>query len=153
MKQTMTLAGILLAFALSLASCGGNSTTEKARIAELEEQLLELKGEQKQESRQFIGTYKVVDKYNTTWILTLNRDETMTVNEEGSSEVIYGSWSDEPYGVPHFSFSYREWPYLEFPSGRKDINNGILSDDYLYSSNIEYKAKNPKYRLPITKIK
>ena len=142
MKQTMTLAGILLAFALSLASCGGNSTTEKARIAELEEHL----------SRQFIGTYKVVDKYNTTWILTLNRDETMTVNEEGSSEVIYGSWSDYTYGVPSFSFG-NQIPYLEFPSGRESINCGILSDDYLYPSSTEYKAKNPKYRLPITKIK
>ena len=28
MKQTVTLAGILLAFAISLASCGGNSKSE-----------------------------------------------------------------------------------------------------------------------------
>lgn len=179
MKQTVTLAGILLAFALSLASCGGNST-DKARIAELEKQLLELKGEQKQDveapksdneitsqtssshlssshrregSRQFVGTYKVVDEYNTTWILTLNRDETMTINEEGSSEVKYGSWSDSPYDVPCFSFSYRDYPYLEFPSGRENIDYGIISDGYLYSSNTHYKAKNPKFRLPITKIK
>lgn len=170
---------VVAVFSLTLVSCGGNST-DKARIAELEEQLLELKGEQKQDveapksdneitshtssshlssshrregSRQFIGTYKVVDEYNTTWILTLNRDETMTINEEGSSEVIYGSWSDSPYGVPCFSFSYREYPYLEFPSGRENIDYGILSEDYLYSSNISYKAKNPKFRLPITKIK
>lgn len=165
--------------ALSLTSCGGNSTY-KARIAELEEQLLELKGEQKQDveapksdneitshtssshlssshrregSRQFIGTYKVVDEYNTTWILTLNRDETMTINEEGNSEVKYGSWSDFPYDVPCFSFSYMDCPCLEFPSGRENINRGIISDGYLYSSNTNYKAKNPKFRLPITKIK
>lgn len=144
MKQTMTLAGILLAFALSLASCGGNST-EKARIAEFEEQL--------EGSGQFIGTYKVVDKSNTTWILTLNRDETMTINEEGSSEVRYGSWSDSTYGVPYFSFGNGESTYLEFPSGREYINFGILSDGYLYSSSTEYKAQNPKSRLPITKIK
>lgn len=47
MKQTVTLAGILLAFALSLASCGGNNQSQQAsdldkREAELQKREAEL---------------------------------------------------------------------------------------------------------------
>lgn len=57
MKQTMTLAGILLAFALSLASCGGNNQSQQAsdldkREAELQKREDSLRIVERQQEEQ-----------------------------------------------------------------------------------------------------
>lgn len=165
--------GLVLTLSSIIVSCTGNSeNSEDARIAQLEAKIEQLQSNQtttttsssnysssnsysshsEEKRNNFNGTYRVTDELNTTWTITLNDDETAIV-ESSDGNKYYGSWEVFPYDVPCFSFSYKDYPYLEFPSGRENINYGIISDGYLYSSNTNYKAKNPKYRLPIKKIK
>lgn len=100
----------------------------------------------------FAGTYEVTDAVGDTYTIELNSDETVKfMNSRGG--VKYGSWRDSPYGVPKLSFSYSESPVIFFPGGESDLDFAIISDGYLYSSNVEYKSKNPRKRLDIKKIK
>lgn len=55
MKQTVTLAGILLAFALSLASCGGKSKSEVNIPTEYCEELVKLAEEGNAEAQNTLG--------------------------------------------------------------------------------------------------
>lgn len=164
---------------LCLASCGGNYSY-KAQIAELVAQINELNDNNETtsrttetnssdsyssnstrstrrsrsgNSRSFIGTYKFTDEYNTTWTININRDETVTIKAEGQDGEYYGSWSDFPFDAPSLDFGFKESPIVAFPSGDENIYYGIVTNEYIYASTTAYKAKNPKLRLPIKKIK
>ena len=57
MKQTMTLAGILLTFALCLASCNGNSQSNVNVPTEYCEELVKLAEEGNAEAQTRLGTF------------------------------------------------------------------------------------------------
>lgn len=167
---------------ICLVSCGGNNS-DKARIAELEAQINELKGgieedesvsgiaesnstdnyssnspenthrSERGNSKGFVGTYQFTDEYNTTWTLNLKRDESVTVKAKGQNGEYYGSWDEFPYDVPCLSFGYKDSPIVAFPTGDENLDYGIITNEYIYASNVAYKAKNPQKRLPIKKIK
>ena len=100
----------------------------------------------------FAGTYEVTDAVGDTYTIVLNSDESATfTNSRGG--VRYGSWRDFPYDAPKLTFSYGETPVIFFSGGESGLDNAIIADGYIYSSNIEYRAKNPKKRLEIRKVK
>ncbi len=66
MKQTMTLAGILLAFALSLASCGGNNQSQQS--SDLERREAEL---QKREDSLRVVEQQQVEKESNSFTTSL----------------------------------------------------------------------------------
>ena len=160
-------------------SCSNSSNSEdKERIAQLEAQINELKSNgssyqgnenktnnsynskkrdnyssrSNKESNNFAGIYVVTDDMGNKWTINLKDDESVTV-KDASGKIYYGSWSSFPYDVPCLSFGWDEWPYLYFPAGEENIDHSIIDNDQFYSSNTNYKAKNPNQRLPIKKIK
>lgn len=101
--------------AFSLTSCGGSSSSDKERIAELEAQIAELQNNSNNTSSQpqssevfsstssskssdtpanFVGKYKVVDRSGNIFYFIINQDETANVKAEGSDVTLYCSWSD-----------------------------------------------------------
>ena len=125
-----------------LTSCGGSdkySTT-----------LTEDSSNPKYES--YVGTYEFTDEMNTTWVLILNSDNTATIGLKGSDKVAYGSLMDWGNGELWVKFS-DEVPMIWFPSGKKRGDQMPLVNGYLYYSPSSSDAKNPRNRLPVTKIK
>lgn len=169
MKNYIYLA-VFAILSIANTSCDSSSNSDKARIAQLEEQIRELQSSSyssssssssrrssfepsaKTNASDFVGTYKVTDEAGVIWTIVLNADETVTFETEGGSKY-YGSWDIFPYKFPCMSFGWDEWPYLYFPSGREDVYHGCIKDGYFYSSNTAASAKNPNKRLPIKKIK
>lgn len=177
------LISLLACITILISGCT-SSSSDQARIAQLEAQIAELQGNSGQEAinedskeisadnssaystsenssyhsqkrgpKHFVGTYEFTDKYNTTWVLILKQDESLTINIKGSDEYYYGSWSDSPYEYPLLNFGWKESPMIAFPSEETDIDYAIVFNDKIYSSNSAYKAKNPNLCLPIKKIK
>lgn len=157
---------------LLVASCGGSSSRDKDRIAELEAEIAELKSSNittsttneetnyvsstsstiSQNGQSIVGTYELTDALNRQWLLSLKDDETVELSIKGTDTSFYGSWSAREEGT-WLEFGYKENPIV-FPNGNKGfIGHGLITNGYLYSSLSEGKAKNPKQRLSIRKIK
>ena len=102
-----------------------------------------------------IGTYEFTDEINHTWVLKLNSDETATIQLKGSNSPAYGSWSDWREGNNRIYLDFSDQaPKVWFPAGEEDCYTLIIFDDgYIYRSNSDAKAKNPRKRLAITKVR
>lgn len=108
------------------------------------------------ESGPFNGTYEITDNAGTVWVLVLNSDETATIQKKNSGVKAYGSWDD-------FRSIYRadisivftdEPPVMLFPSGDTGQSHmSIGKDGYLYRESNDSKAKNPRQRLALRKVK
>ena len=112
----------------------------------------EVQSEQKQENS-FLGTYEVTDVTGCKVTLNINEDETVTgSNEYGSN--FYGSWTG-PTGVGIIINFAETKPYLIFEGGKDKYMLPVfyLRDGWIYTGGENASAKNPKWRLKVTKIK
>lgn len=106
--------------------------------------------------KEFIGTYEIVDKANQTYILTLKEDKTATMMAKGSNKTYYCSWNYfDLYTEPHVQIEFSDDPpALAFGGGvALTMWQPKMQDNWLYFDYDARKAKNPKRRLPIKKIK
>lgn len=103
-------------------------------------------------SESYVGTYEFTDEINNSWVLILNSDETATIGKKGSDKVAYGSIEDWKNGEVWVRF-HDEVPMIWFPSGEKPGSQMPLVNGYLYYNKDSSDAKNPRNRLPVTKIK
>lgn len=102
----------------------------------------------------YVGTYTVNDGVHT-WEIILKSDETCTMGLKGSGSVAYGSWKIY-YGDDYASLSFSdEYPVVFFPGGEERLYGPRirLNDGYFYHNESAVKSKNPKKRLPITKVR
>lgn len=108
----------------------------------------------KSDSYSDVGTYEATDESGKTWIITLNSDGTAQIGIKNNDKVAYGAWDDwrsMEYGV---MLDFRdEEPPIAFPAAERMMFGGIGDDGYLYSKYQYVKAKNPRQRIPIKKIK
>lgn len=166
---------------LICVGCSNSSNSEdKERIAQLEEQIKELQSSKNENSNtpygnnetnitysgqdlqekvkpqisEYIGKFEMTDEAGQVFIITVNADETATIELQGGSFKGYGSWNDFPYDYPDLSFSRDDSPNIYFPSGKEHYFPGlILCEGWAYDGSSAFKAKNPNKRLPIKKIK
>lgn len=169
MKKSL-LIFLTCAMSLVMVSCGGSSSSDKKRIAELEAQIAELKkgnGANNSSPEEgfsnvsssydsdIVGTYEFTDEINNTWTLVANVDNTATISIKDDKETIcYGSWEDFrsiDIGV-RFMFT-DQCPIVYFPAGSEKGSYIYLKDGYIYGNSSYVEAKNPRRRLPINKIK
>lgn len=100
-----------------------------------------------------IGTYEFTDKINNTWVVKLNSDESATIQLKGSNSPAYGTWSDWRNNGIDVSF-WDQQPKVWFPAGEETCYRfNIREDGYIYRSESDAQAKNPRKRLKITKIR
>lgn len=167
--------------AFSMASCGGNSSSDKERIAQLEDSIARMQAKQQSEissgsrnepsrafastsiteyestngtSANFLGTYKVTDVSGRTFYFILNEDETANVKAEGSDEILYCSWT-ELFSINkgiRIGFSDKR-PIVYFDGGVKEYGSMYLKDGWLYAGSSEVESKHPKWRLKAEQIK
>lgn len=163
-----------------LSSCGsGSNSADQERIAQLEAQIAELQNQKgnpvetesttgnysdsysstnssaKSESYNDVGTYETTDEIGKTWVITLNNDGTAQIGIKNSDKVAYGTWDDWRITENGVKLSFiDETPTIAFPAGIINMMFGSIGDDgYLYSEYDYVKAKNPRQRIPIKKIK
>lgn len=152
-------------FAMLTTSCGGGSSSDKARIAELEQQIKDLKNSNNQtyegtnnnnavpetsantDDQLGAGTYTFTDEGGNLFTLVLNEDMTATIAV--NNETMYGSWNDTTYDLPFAQFSDK-MPEIIFPGGKERSQFLGITDGYIYYR-WEFKSKNPQKRLPIKK--
>lgn len=165
MKNYIYLAVVAILL-IANTGCNSSSNSDKARIAQLEEQIEKLKSSQNSIQTQrnvssksysatniIEGTYEVLDNLGTKWIIILNSDETVNIHREGSNVVAYGSWRDGNYDGGIW-LRMDEYPRIVFPNMEVGFSgHGDINGDYLYSEVNSAKSKNPNKRLPIKKIK
>jgi hypothetical protein len=160
-KYFLTMATVAL-FAVGFAasdeeenSSNSSNDSSKPQTEQKQEQKKEsqeVKSEQKQENS-FLGTYEVTDVTGCKVTLNINEDETVTgSNEYGSN--FYGSWTG-PTGVGIIINFAETKPYLIFEGGKDKYMLPVfyLSDGWIYTGGENASAKNPKWRLKVTKIK
>ena len=103
--------------------------------------------------KNYEGTYKFTDESGQKWTLKLNSDRTATISPNNGNTVAYGQWwyaynSNVQMGV---GLNFRDQvPLIYFPAGEVKGSFLIISDGYLYKGS-EADAKNPRWRLPISK--
>lgn len=102
-----------------------------------------------------VGTYQVTDKAGNKWLISVNEDETIVI-EGTDNSAYYGSW-DLYKGKIETSFTSDGfiYPPLIFPNSESTDGMYLvidLKEDYIYASN-SAESKNPRKRLPITKVK
>lgn len=157
-----------------VASCGGSSNSSD-KIAQLEDSIARMQtrienqetnnntindangidSETEASANDIVGTYKVIDALNNVWIIKMETDETATVSQEGGNVTHYGSWrySGPNYGLM-LSFSLDDDPQITFPNMKAGLYlSPCIKDGYLYMTESALKAKNPKLRLSINKVK
>jgi hypothetical protein len=160
-KYFLTMATVAL-FAVGFAasdeeenSSNSSNDSSKPQTEQKQEQKKEsqeVKSEQKQENS-FLGTYEVTDVTGCKVTLNINEDETVTgSNEYGSN--FYGSWTG-PTGVGIIINFAETKPYLIFEGGKDKYMLPVfyLRDGWIYTGGENASAKNPKWRLKVTKIK
>ena len=165
--------------AIVLISCGGNSTRDKERIAELEAQIDELKkggnnadctsseenssnvsstttSSTTTSSQSMVGTYEFSDNINT-WVLVVDiedGDKTCYIYNKSKGDDIkcYGSWwKMNTQKFAHLSFSDKV-PHVFFPSEESSLSSPCITKDWIYSGFSAAESKNPNLRLPLKKI-
>lgn len=154
-----------------VASCGGNSNSSEAdRIAQLEDSIANLnnriadgsesKANNDSEDMQgndsnnnHVGTYEFTDTQGHKFVLVLNEDETATI--QVNDLLRYGTWElYSPIGnLPLVAFNFDEMPQIALPNGEKKCQFLVIVGNYIYEDWHNVKSKNPRYRLPIKKIK
>ena len=160
-KYFLTMATVAL-FAVGFAasdeeenSSNSSNDSSKPQTEQKQEQKKEsqeVQSEQKQENS-FLGTYEVTDVTGCKVTLNINEDETVTgSNEYGSN--FYGSWTG-PTGVGIIINFAETKPYLIFEGGKDKYMLPVfyLRDGWIYTGGENASAKNPKWRLKVTKIK
>lgn len=97
--------------------------------------------------------YEFTDAEGTKWKLNLNTDETVTLEDNG--KIYYGSWQlYSPIGdLPLVSFTYNEMPRIALPNEKKRCQFLAIVGNYIYEDWQNVQSKNPRYRLPLKKIK
>lgn len=102
-----------------------------------------------------VGTYQVTDKAGNKWLISVNEDETIVI-EGTDNSAYYGSWHLYK-GKIETSFTSDGYIYPPLIFSNSESTDGMylvidLKEDYIYASN-SAKSKNPRKRLPITKVK
>lgn len=163
---------------LVVASCGGGSNSSE-KIAELEDSIARMnerlndagpsaevndgtnssaynsnESSVNMSENDVVGTYEFTDSEGHKFILTLNDDETAQIKV--NDLVRYGSW--EKYSPieynPLVHFEGDEKPVITFPDhGTRDCQYLSIVGNYIYYKWESVKAKNPKLRLSIKKVK
>lgn len=161
---------------IGLTACSNSS--DKARIAYLEQQIEELQSNQNTvaenksdyqiteqdyqspsntvSTNSTAGTYEVTDKVNHTWIITLNDDGTVRTTCKGLDTTFYALWEDESIWGGFTTIKYSDKsPNIVFPSWKEGTygSSNEIQDGYLYYSQDDMRAKNPENRLQIKKFK
>lgn len=110
-------------------------------------------GSEKKDPGQFVGTYEMKDENGNTWVIKLNTDETATMGLKGESKVAYASWDLTNFldYNPGLKFD-DERALVYFPSGLEKPYLPKIVDGYFYLDSSAAQAKNPRKRLPITKV-
>ena len=102
-----------------------------------------------------VGTYQVTDKAGNKWLISVNEDETILI-EGTDNSAYYGSWHLYKGKIEtSFTSDGYIYPPLIFPNSESTDGMYLvidLKEDYIYASN-SAKSKNPRKRLPISKVK
>lgn len=102
-----------------------------------------------------VGTYQVIDEGGKKWSVIVNEDETIVI-EGTDNSAYYGSWHFYNSKIEtSFTSDDYIYPPLIFPNSKTTDGMYLvidLKDMFIYASN-SAKSKNPRKRLPITKIK
>ena len=105
-------------------------------------------------SEGYVGTYEFTDEANNEWILTLNSDKTATIHKKNNNHESYGSWDELNFMDDTPIIRFRdETPTIWFKSGEERSQELQIYEGFLYERWDAAQAKNPRKRLPITKIK
>lgn len=165
MKQTIKFAGLVLAVAFSLASCGGNQNNRRnsyvsEETTQVEEDYSSQTIEQVENDEpsfvDYVGQYEFTDIADQTFVLTLNEDETCQLRQKGADYVYYGSYHDYLSSSKYIELHFSETPRIIFPSfdetGGWKIMGILFSADFIYYSNTACAAKDPKKRLELKRI-
>lgn len=108
-----------------------------------------------QNNGNYVGTWEFTDNADNVWEVILNSDETCTMGIKGNEGVAYGSWEKLNFMnyTPDLTFP-DEKPVVCFPDYEmKGIYSPHIIDGYIYKDWQAAKAKNPKKRLPIKKVR
>lgn len=102
-----------------------------------------------------VGTYQVIDEAGKKWSVIVNEDETIVI-EGTDNSAYYGSWHFYKGKIETtFTSDGYIYPPLIFPNSETTDGMYLVIDvkeNYIYASN-SAKSKNPRKRLPITKVK
>ena len=107
-------------------------------------------------TKNFLGTYKVVDVNGNTFYFILNQDKTANVKTDGSDEMLYCTWTDYTSinkGVAIYFSDKR--PVMLFDGGIQEYGPMHLDfqNEWLYARQQYLESKHPKWRLKAEKIK
>ena len=106
-------------------------------------------------TKNFLGTYKVVDVNGNTFYFILNQDKTANVKTDGTDEMLYCSWNDltRINGV-RIDFSDKR-PVMLYDGGMQKYGSVYLDfqNEWLYADSEYIVSKHPKWRLKAEKIK
>lgn len=120
--------------------------------------------EQTEKEYGHIGTFEFTDNVGNVWVLVVNTNETATIGIKGRENKAYASW----YKYDHMNYAQftcsGSAPTIFFPSSELMLNDyGYPTTDacgrfcidgkYIYFNSTAADARNPKLRLPLTKIK
>lgn len=180
-NSILIIAACIISFAV--ASCGGNSSSDKERIAQLEDSIARILSKQQAKtpsygsgsenktsntftatssseydsnsaSTNFLGTYKVIDATGHTFYIILNEDETANVKIEGSDVILYCSWEGLFLINKGIRIDFSDKrPIIYFDGGVKKYGGMYLKDGWLYAGNSEVESKHPQWRLKAEKVK
>lgn len=167
---------ILPLIALLSVSCNNNNDADNRRIQELEDKIAQLEKDKSENNKSevskvntetqseendltysdFVGTYQFTDLDGNNYEIKVNDDKTFTL-KHNTNETEYGSvgvYIYNGYIKLLFSDDAKFNVKIKFPEG---LNEGILSptirEGYVYDNESSARAKNPKWRLPIKKVK
>ena len=106
-------------------------------------------------TKNFLGTYKVIDNNGNTFYFILNQDETANVKTDGTDEMLYCSWYDLTNinsGV-RITFSDKR-PVILFDGGIEKYGGVYLDfqNEWLYAGSKYIDSKHPQWRLKAEKI-
>ena len=119
--------------------------------------------EQTEKEYGHIGTFEFTDNVGNVWVLVVKTNETATIGIKGRENKAYASW----YKYKHMNYAKficsGSAPTIFFPSSELMLNDyghpttdacGYFCIDgkYIYFDSTAAEAKNPKLRLPLTKI-
>lgn len=129
-------------------------TEQKQETKTEQKESKEVQSEQKQENS-FLGTYEITDMSGYKLTLNINEDETVSgLSEYGTN--YYGSWTGPTSeGIIIITFAEGNKPYLIYEGGEDNHALGVLylRDGWIYTGGDNAHAKNPRWRLKVTKIK
>ena len=152
--------GLLISVAMVLAGCGQSTNKQGENPNELSStERMQESSPQKESSpmktklHDYIGTYKVVDKYGKTFYFILNDDKTVQIKDD-NDRVAYCWWEDfSPFG---FKIGYGDERPRMFFEGGESTNYASFLDPtggWLYEELNYLQAKHPRWRLKAEKIK